>query len=179
VIDEGASARERMLRSRQKALEQIREMSRKPVERGALRKQTLIHCANRIRAVDGDTEAVRLVLAAVNSGIAESREMLAAANELAKVQSAARRVHALRRTDAKTGQKIKAGWSLDNSAEGVLERLSLAAADKGAMLVRYSTGGIGVIELGSRLPKVAELLGVYDIRADARDMLADIKEAMA
>jgi len=179
VIDEGASARERMLRSRQKALERVREMSRKPVERGALRKGTLIHCANRIRAVDGDTEAVRLVLAAADAGIAESREMLAMANELAKVQSNARRVHSVRKRSAEAGRHLGAGWSLDNSAEGVLERLSLAAADKGAMLVRYSTGGIGVIELGSRLPKVAELLGVYDIRADARDMLADIEEAMA
>jgi hypothetical protein len=68
---------------------------------------------------------------------------------------------------------------VDDTPSEILERLSMHAADGCGILFRRPSGALDVGSRGFKMTKGLELLGVYDIRADARDMLADIKEAMA
>lgn len=139
---------------------------------------TLAYCADRIALADGESDGVRMIRQAATSERNAAYDLLRRAFEASKDAGKAR--HGGNRHPGGIPWNKGKVKKVPVSASEVLERLSmLAASPAGAVLVKYGNGALGAFEIGQRMPKTVEVLGYYDIRADARDMLADIKEAMA
>lgn len=170
--------RNTVLRHRSKALETLTRMLAESHKRKHLSSETLISCAERIKAADGDSGIVHAIrMAAAEGDLDWKFRMIRAAVEACREISDQRR----RENGRICGAKGKRGSapSHDNTPEAILERLAMLAATGTAVLVRNGSGAVEVRLAASRVGKGSEILGYYDIRADARDMLADIKEAMA
>lgn len=156
------------LRHRRVALNTVKYIIAREGVATRINPDTLNHCADRIALVEGESESVKLLRRAAVSDRATAYALLKGAFGAAKIEGKARH----------GGDKSKP--KRPDTAEDILERLSMSAANPpGAFLCRLGTGALAIFEGGQRIPKSAEVLGYYDIRADARDMLADIKEAMA
>lgn len=159
---------------RRGGLETIRKILKRERRNVPLNWDTVTYCADRIALVDGESEGVKLIRECIGKDHATAHEMLRRAFDLSKALGETRR----------GGNRRGIAWNKGASrgtetAEQLLERLSMLAANDTAMLVRAGNGVLEVRLAASRIGKGAEVLGYYDIRADARDMLADIKEAMA
>jgi hypothetical protein len=159
---------------RRAGLETIRKILKRERRNVPLNWDTVKFCADRIALVDGESEGVKLIRECVGKDHATAHDMLRRAYAMSKELG-----ETMRGGNRRGVAWNKGGRENPETAEEVLERLSLMAASDSAMLVKLPSGRVEPRLVGSRIGKGVEILGVYDIRADARDMLADIKEAMA
>jgi hypothetical protein len=160
---------------RRTAIETLRKIIKRGVDAPQINQDTLRFCAYRISVINGDCEAVQIIRQAVGLPNAEAIPLIQRAMEAAKV------IAAPRAGMARVGKPPpnKGRRKVDDTPSEILERLSMHAADGCGILFRRPSGALDVGSRGFKMTKGLELLGVYDIRADARDMLADIKGAMA